>query len=143
MKLMTGTDCLEFVEGIDPRELAETEHRIDPAMTDGEPGWLTDGLNRGFYKITTTKLDSWPLYRYVWHVNDQGFLHINASLFVGQPGQNDDWLWMIGAEMIARSQKCKGIAFESQRKGHLVQAQRAGFKTAGVRMIKTLENVPA
>lgn len=140
---MTATECIEFVNGLAPDELARTEHALNPAMCDGEPGWLVEGHKRGFYKITTTQLGGWPAYRYVWHVTDQGFLHINASLFVGQPGQNDDWLWMIGAEMIARSQKCKGISFESQRKGHLVQAQRAGFKTAGVRMTKTLDHVPA
>jgi hypothetical protein len=143
MKLMTGDDCIEFVDGLSPGELAETEHRLNPAMCEGEPGWLAEGLMRGHYKVTTTHDNGRPLYRYVWHVNDQNFLHVNASLFIGKPGENDDWLWMIGAELIARQQKCRAISFESQRRGHLVQAQRAGFKVAGVRMIKTLEDAPA
>lgn len=141
---MTPTECIDFVDGLDPEDLARTEHALNPAVTDGEPGWLVDGFKRGFYRITTTQLGGWPLYRYVWHVTDQNALYINASLFVGQPGQNDSWLWMIGAEMIARAMKCAGgIIFDSQRKGHLIQAQRAGFKVAGVRMIKTFDNAPA
>jgi hypothetical protein len=143
MRLMTPTECLDFVDGLARDELAETEHRLQPAMCDGEPGWLTGGFARGCYSITTTHLSGRQLYRYIWHVNDQGLLHVNASLYVGEPGQGDEWLWMIGAEMIARSQKCKGIVFESQRRSHLTQALRAGFKVSGVRMIKTLNHVPA
>jgi hypothetical protein len=143
MKIMTANDCIEFVDGLSPEDVVETEHRLSPAMCDGEPGWLQDGLARGQYKVTTTHDNGRPLYRYVWHVNDQNCLHVNASLFIGQPGQNDDWLWMIGAELIARAQKCRGISFESKRRGHLIQGLRAGCKVAGVRMIKTLEHAPA
>lgn len=145
MKLMTSNDCLEFVEGLSPDELAVTQHRLNATMSEGDPGdpnWLHDGLARGHYKVTTSHDNGRPVYRYVWHVNDQNYLHVNASLFVGQPGENDDWLWMIGAELIARQNKCRGITFESQRRGHLVQGQRAGFKVAGVLMVKTLEHAP-
>ncbi|HEX3626694.1 MAG TPA: hypothetical protein VH280_14875 [Verrucomicrobiae bacterium] len=143
---MTSNDCIEFVDGLAPEELASTEHRLNQIMSEGDPGdpgWLSEGLARGHYKITTSHNAGKPVYRYAWHVSDQNYLHVNASLFVGQPGENDDWLWMIGAELIARQNKCRGICFESQRRGHLVQGQRAGFKVAGVRMIKTLENVPS
>lgn len=153
MKVMTPTDCLDFVEGLSADDATWTEHRLARAMTDGEPGWLTDGLARGVYHVTTTHLNGHQLYRYVWHRNDQGRLHVNASLYVGDPGlvqamnaagkAGNDWLWIIGAEFIARQQNCCGIVFESQRRGHLEQAMRAGFKTAGVRMIKDLDNVPA
>jgi hypothetical protein len=143
MRLMTPTECIEFVEGLSPSELAETEHRLQPAMCDGDPGWLAEGLARGFYHATETHLNGRKLYRYIWHVNDQNNLHVNGSLFLGAPGKGDDWLWMIGAEMLARANKCRGIEFESQRRGHLVQGLRASFKVSGVRMIKTLENAPA
>lgn len=142
MRLMTGNECIEFVEGLSPEHLAETEHRLNPAMCDGEPGWLAEGLQRGHYRVTTVKNHGRPLYRYIWHVNDQNYLHVNGSLYVGEPGQNDDWLWMLGADMIARAQKCRGMSFESQRRGHLIQGLRAGFKVAGVRMVKTLEHAP-
>lgn len=143
MKLMTPNDCIELVAGLSPADLAVTEHRLNPVMCDAPlSGWLREGLERGHYKITTANHNGKPLYRYVWHVNDQNYLHVNASLFVGQPGENDDWLWMIGTEMIARANKCRGISFESQRRGHLVQGLRAGFKVTGVRMTKTIEHAP-
>lgn len=142
-KLMTADACIDFVDGLSSDQVIETEHRLNPAMCDRpEAGWLARGLALGHYKLTTAHNHGRPVYRYVWHVTDQNYLHINGSLFVGQPGENDDWLWMIGTELIARQQKCRGISFESQRRGHLVQGQRAGFKVAGVRMIKTLEDAP-
>lgn len=142
MRLMTPNDCLEFVEGLSPEELIETEHRLERPLCDGEPGWLEERLASGRCRATTVTNNGRPLYRYVWHVTDQAYLHVNASLFVGEPGQNDDWAWMIGAELIARAQKCRGISFETQRRGHLIQGQRAGFCVAGIRMIKTLDHAP-
>ena len=143
MKLMTGNDCIEFVHGLTPDELADTEHRLAPAMTDGtEPGWLIEGLVRGHYFVTKVTNKGKPLYRYVWYVSDRNYLHVSGSLFVGEPGENDDWIWMMGCELIARQQKCRGISFESQRRGHLVQGLRAGFKATGVRMVKILEHAP-
>lgn len=142
-KLMAGEECIEFLEGLNSIQVTETEHRINPAMCDGEPGWLHEGLRLGHYKITTSTSNGKPMYRYVWHLNDQNFLHVNASLYVGDPGENDDWLWMIGAELLARRNKARGISFETQRRGHLVQGLRAGFRAAGIRMTKTLEHAPA
>ena len=142
MKLMTDNDCLEFIEGVSPEDLAETEHKLNAATSSPEPGWLAEGLRRGYHRITSMSNKGQPLYRYVWHVNDQNLLYVNGSQFIGQPGQNDDWLWMMGVEMLARANKCRGILFRSQRLGHLVQGKNAGFKVTGVEMIKTLEHAP-
>ena len=99
MKLMTGDDCIEFVDGLSPGELAETEHRLNPAMCEGEPGWLAEGLMRGHYKVTTTHDNGRPLYRYVWHVNDQNFLHVNADRLAAGDDTGDTTLRMRKAEI--------------------------------------------
>jgi hypothetical protein len=144
MKLMNHLQCLEWIDGATPAEITQTEAILNRVLCDEiVEGWLDRGLISGHYKITTVKNQGRPLYRYVWHVNDQGFLYVNGSLFVGQPGENDDWLWMIGAEAIARVNNCKGIRFESKRRGHLEQGLRAGFKATGVGMEKILEHVPS
>ncbi|MDE2100733.1 MAG: hypothetical protein KGL39_26040 [Patescibacteria group bacterium] len=143
MKVMTENQMLEFVaEHVTDEEIARCEARLAAAVRDEDADhWLSRGLKAGFYKTTATHLNGRKLYRYFWHKNDQDRLVINASVYLGEPGAGDDWLWMMGAEMIGRQVKAKGIVFQSCRRGHLEQGLRFGFKVLGVEMEKNFSEI--
>lgn len=143
MKVMTEKQMLEFVtEQVTEAEIALCESKLAAAVRDQDADhWLSRGLKSGFYQTTATHFNGRQLYRYFWHKNDQDRLVVNASVYLGEPGAGDDWLWMIGAEMIARSVKARGIVFQSCRRGHLEQGLRAGFKVLGVEMEKNFSEI--
>ncbi|MDE3067790.1 MAG: hypothetical protein KGJ60_09590 [Verrucomicrobiota bacterium] len=142
-KLMSLAQLLEFLPAESPEQLAESDQILARSMEGEDGAWIQRGVDQGWYRVTETHSDGRPRYRYVWHISDQNFLVVNASMFIGQPGDNDDWLWMIGAELIARENRCRGIEFMTKRRGHVIQAQRAGFKVTGLTLQKTMEHCPA
>jgi hypothetical protein len=100
-------------------------------------GWLADGIAKGFYKVREVALDGIPTYRYFFHVTDQKFLHINASVVIGSAKQNPA-LWDRGAELIARELGCRGIEFETLRPGLVTQALGHGYAISGVLLTKKI-----
>lgn len=137
MKILSGNELIEL-SAVDESTIAEAQRKLLPVVGDiCDHEWLIEGLKRGFYRALEVKKDGVAQYRYFYHLNDQNFLNINASVFVGT-GSFDSWLWCIGADLIARKEKARGIICCTNRRGHIEQCQRAGFKILGVLMMKEI-----
>lgn len=131
------------ISTIDDAAIDDAQARLAPVVGDiCQRDWLRYGMREGFYQAREIRRDGVAQYRYFFHVNDQNYLNVNASVFVGQ-GKPDPWLWLMGADIIAREKKCRGIVAMSNRRGHVEQCRRAGFKILGVAMERTFENVAA
>jgi hypothetical protein len=123
---------------IDENKIADAEKKLLPVVGDiCEYEWLTNGVQRGFYKAVEVRKNGVAQYRYFYHLNDQNFVNVNASIFVGN-GASDKWLWGLGADMIARLENARGIICCTNRLGHIEQARRAGYKILGVLMCKEI-----
>jgi hypothetical protein len=136
-KLLKDDEILSIVAASD-RAIAESQDRLAPIVGDiVEPGWLDRGVTSGHYKVREVALNGVPMYRYFFHINDQGWLNINAACFIG-PGKPYPALWGVGAEAIAREFGAKGIVFITRRRGAIVQARGVGYKVLGVMLEKKL-----
>jgi hypothetical protein len=120
--------------------ISRAEKKLAPAghgIYDAE--WISTGLAKGFYRAREIQRDGKPVYVAFYHVDDQNFLVPNGGAFVGD-GEPDSWLWKIGLEKLARELKCRGVTFQTRRRGLVEQATRDGYKIEGVVLSKILEN---
>lgn len=118
-------------------ELAEKNlsHTIDDLV---DEKYLSRGVKEGIFSSTTVEWRGKKAYIYFYHVTPTGCLHINASQYVGEPGQGDTNIWTAGGEMIAKSLGLKAITFQTRRLAHITQAQMRGARIVGVCMRKDL-----
>ena len=100
--------------------------------------WISTGLAKGFYKAREIQRDGKPLYVAFYHVDDQNFLVANGGAFVGDE-KPDTWLWTLGLEMLARELKCRGVRFQTRRRGLVEQAVKRGYEIEGVVVSKDIK----
>lgn len=121
------------------KAIADSQERLAPVVGGiVDCDWLEVGVKAGFYKMREVHLDGVPMYRYFFHLDDQKFVHINASLFIGPTGTGNPALWGVGADRIAQEFFAKGIVCCTNRLGHIRQAEGWGYKILGVLMAKEL-----
>lgn len=136
---VTSDDELISLCAVPESEIEDAEERLSEVVGDTvDTHWLYNGVRRGFYKAVSLTVNGKAAYRYFYHVNDQGYLNINASVFVGEEKPNC-WTWYLGANLIAKSEKVRGIVCTTARKGHIEQCRRVGFKVLGVQMMKEFD----
>lgn len=139
MKIMTVGEMLSLSVP-DESSLTVAQERLRPITADGSGlDWIADGLRAGSLKVREAQVNGKPRYVYFWSLTKDNFLEVNASVFVGEDGQNDKWLWCLGAEMIARELNCRGIILTTARRGHVEQCLRGGYSVVGLRMSKVME----
>lgn len=126
------------IAAVDEKDIAAAQEKLFPVVGEiTEWDWLWHGVNSGFYQATEVRRNGVAQYRYFWHLNDQRFLNVNASVFVG--AVSDRHLWVLGAHMIAANEKARGIICTTNRRGHVEECERMGFKILGVRLFKEID----
>jgi hypothetical protein len=137
--VLTADEMVQIVAVTDPNAIYDAEDRLRPVVGEiVEWHWLWTGVSKGIYKAVEVQRGGVAQYRYFYHINDQGFLNVNASVFVG-PGRPDAWLWLLGADLIAGQERARGIICTTNRKGHIEECQRVGFKILGVRLFREID----
>jgi hypothetical protein len=104
-------------------------HRLEPVA--GIVDWKS-------FESRELKRDGKPEYVLFFFVDTHGFLFVAGSAFVGD-GKPDPWLWCIGADMIAKEFRARGLKCETKRRGHVEQCLRVGWKISGVALEKNFE----
>lgn len=123
---------------IDESAIAEAQKKLLPVVGDiCDAEWLAAGVRQGIYRAVEVRKNGVAQYRYFYHINDQKFLNVNASVFVGT--EPDQYIWNLGADMIARMENARGIIFCTNRRGHIEKCERFGYKILGVLMSKEIE----
>jgi len=141
VKLLTGDEMVELA-AVDDAGLTVAQEKLLPVTGEiCEWDWLWKGVKAGFYKAVEIRRNGEAVYRYFYHINDQGNLNINASVFVATK-KPDCWLWYLGANLIAKQERARGILCVTNRRGHIEQCERVGFKILGVQMFKEFELEP-
>jgi hypothetical protein len=134
-KKLNDEQILQIVAGSD-KAIADSQSRLAP-VAGGlcDPDWIENGVKAGFYKMRELEVGGVPTYRYIFHVNDQKQLNLNAVLFIG-PGSGNFSLCVRGAEIIAAQLGASGIIFQTRRLGLIEQARENGYTVEGVIMSK-------
>lgn len=99
-------------------------------------------VREGKIKSSECRHDGKTEYVFFYSKNEQGFLYVHASAFVGG-GNPDPWLWCLGADLLARQERARGIMCSTARRGHVEQCVRTGYKVTGVELTKIYENASA
>lgn len=137
IKKLTDEQIISIVAGSDPTG-SESQSKLAPVVGDlADHNWLAYGIEKGFYQVREIHLDELPCYRLFFHLNDQGWLYINAVLFIGTGAGNFPAL-VLGAERIAKELGAKGIEFSTQRLGLVNHAREFGYGITGVLMTKKI-----
>lgn len=138
MKLLTDGEIFE-IASVDDANITTAQEKLRPVVENlVEWDWLWRGVKNGFYKAAELRKNGEAIYRYFYHLNDQNFLNVNASLFVGN-GKGEPMLWYLGVNMIGRCEKARGIVCTTNRRGHIEQCERVGFKIVGVQLWKEFD----
>jgi len=111
------------------KRLAPTGNRFYDA------DWLSSGLAKKFYRARELQRNGKPLYVAFYHIDDQNFLSANAGAFVGD-GKADPHFWAKGLEMLALEEKCRGVRFQTARRGLVEKALADGYEIEGVMVVR-------
>jgi hypothetical protein len=137
VKLLTGDEMISLAS-VDEKDIADSQQKMLPVTGEiTEWDWLWNGVKAGFYKAVEVRRAGQAQYRYFYHLNDQHFLNVNASVFVGT--KPDKWLWILGADLIAASERARGIICTTNRRGQIEACERIGYKILGVRLFKEID----
>lgn len=138
MKILNPDELIELGT-FDESLISDSQERLRPIVGEiVEWDWLAKGVAAGNYKAIEVRKNGVAQYRYFYHLNDQKFLTVNASVFVG-PGRPDSWLWLLGADMIGKMERARGIICTTNRRGHVEQCERVGFEILGVRLFRKID----
>jgi hypothetical protein len=93
-------------------------------------------VRAGWMKCVTISGDGVPMFNVYYFLTVSGTLNISAMFSLDHRAKID--VAVLGAEALAKKENCVAVEFCTEISGLYQVARRAGYKTIGVQMAKTL-----
>jgi len=127
MKPITTEKLVEMCDTT-AEQFAAASQLLGKTFTD--TAWMEAGIQKGFYRAETLRVNGVARFVLVFHVNDQRVLFVNAAAQLTRASEFDALIQ--GVFALAKKYGCAAIETMTLRAGLLKQLLAHGFKPIGV-----------